>query len=82
MTCTFTNRKQQATGRIVVRKVTDPSPDPAGTSFDFTAGGGLESAEFSIADGGSRTFDELEPKAGYRLVEWRTPRLGRGEREL
>lgn len=70
VTCTFTNtERQEPSGTIVVRKITDPSPDPSGTSFGFTAGGGLSPASFSLEDGDSREFDNLLPRAGYSLAE-------------
>jgi hypothetical protein len=57
------------TGTIIVRKVTVPSPDPTDTSFAFTAGGGLSPASFSLKNGGSRTFANLVPQAGYSVAE-------------
>jgi hypothetical protein len=56
-------------GRLVVRKVTDPSPDPTDTSFSFSAGGGLTPGSFSLTNGESHTFDNLVPQAGYSLAE-------------
>ena len=73
VTCTFVNR-QLAT--LIVRKVTDPSPDPTATAFGFTAGGGLSPATFSLANGASRTFSNLAIKAGYSLAETVPRRLG------
>ena len=52
-----------------MRKVTVPSPDPTDTSFGFTAGGGLSPASFSLKNGGSRTFADLAPQAGYSVAE-------------
>jgi hypothetical protein len=71
VTCTFRNQLQNhlQPGTIIVRKVTNPSPDPSGASFSFTAGGGLSPTSFSLNDGESRTFDNLVPQAGYSLVE-------------
>jgi hypothetical protein len=58
VTCTFVNRLiPTETGTIVVAKTTDPAGDP--TSFDFDGGDAM--GEFSLADGGSRTFDSLPP---------------------
>ena len=54
---------------IVVSKVTVPSPDPTDTSFGFTGGGGLSPASFSLKNGGSRTFADLVPRAGYSVAE-------------
>jgi hypothetical protein len=72
VTCTFTNRRR---GTIIVRKVTDPAPDPGDTSFGFTAGGGLSPASFSLKNGESRMFANLVPQAGYSLAET-TPTSG------
>jgi hypothetical protein len=55
--------------RLVVRKVTNPSPDPTDTSFSFSAGGGLTPDSFSLKNGESHTFDNLVPQAGYSLAE-------------
>jgi hypothetical protein len=60
-------------GTIVVRKVTVPSPDPTGTSFAFTAGGGLTPTSFGLKNGESRTFSNLTPQAGYSLAETTPP---------
>src|SRR5918911_1078943 len=48
-------------GNIVVRKVTDPNPDPTNTSFSFTAGGGLSPSSFSLKNGESRTYSGINP---------------------
>jgi hypothetical protein len=69
VTCSFTNRKR---GRIVVTKDAQPN-DPQ--DFDFTAGGGLNPASFSLDDdsdptlSNTRTFDDLAPGSGYSLSE-------------
>src|SRR6266566_1458878 len=39
-------------GKIIIKKVTIPSPDPTSTSFAFTAGGGLSPTSFSLTNGG------------------------------
>src|SRR5207253_1148904 len=52
VTCTFTNRKR---GTIVVKKVTNPSPD---TTDSFTFSG---DAAGSIKDGGTITVPNLVP---------------------
>jgi hypothetical protein len=59
-------------GRIVVRKVPEPTPDPSNTSFNFTAAGGLSPGGFSLANGQTRTFDNLTPQSGYSLTEGAT----------
>src|ERR687888_806569 len=45
VTCTFTDRQR---GTIIVKKVTNPDPDPSNTSFPFTAAGGLTPSTFSL----------------------------------
>src|ERR671923_55349 len=64
--CTFTDRKK---GTIIVKKVTDPSPDPSNTSFPFTAGGGLSPTSFSLHNGDQQTFSNLTPGSGYNVSE-------------
>ncbi|MCB9100132.1 MAG: hypothetical protein H6632_11360 [Anaerolineales bacterium] len=56
VTCVYTNTKLST---LIVRKVTNPSPDPTTTSFNFTAGGGLTPPTFSLANGGVQTFTNL-----------------------
>lgn len=53
ITCIFQNTKR---GTIVVRKVTDPSPDPTDTSFSFSG-----DVSGSIPNGGTLTRDNLLP---------------------
>ncbi len=60
----------QNCGSIIIRKQTDPSPDPTGTSFDYTTMGGLVPATFSLVDGGSENFQSPEILAGpYSVTE-------------
>ena len=74
VTCTFANRKR---GKVVV--VENALPDSA-QDFDYTAGGGLSPANFSLdddADGtlpASQTFDDVVPGGGYSLAQ--TPPSG------
>src|ERR671934_195747 len=66
VTCTFTDRKR---GTIIVKKVTNPSPDPSNTSFSFTAGGGLTPTSFSLKNGDQQTFSNVAPGSGYNVTE-------------
>src|ERR671934_131028 len=66
VTCTFTDRQR---GTIIVKKVTNPSPDPSGTSFSFSAGGGLSPSSFSLKNGEQQTFSNLTPESGYSVSE-------------
>src|SRR5438876_9061360 len=56
-------------GTIIVKKVTDPSPDPSNTSFSFTAGGGLAPSAFSLMNGDQQTFSDVTPGNGYSVAE-------------
>ena len=60
VTCTYTNRKR---GRIAVRKITDPNPDPTDTRFAFTG-----AATGSIRNGEALSVDNLVPGT-YRVTE-------------
>ncbi|MBW1789937.1 MAG: hypothetical protein JRK53_25535 [Deltaproteobacteria bacterium] len=42
---------------------------PDGGSFDFTAGGGLSPTNFSLGNGGSQVFSDLEPGVSYGVTE-------------
>jgi len=66
VTCTLTNTQL---GRLIVRKVTNPNPDRTNAQFSFTAGGGLAPATFTLRNGQSRLFANLEPGSGYSIVE-------------
>src|SRR5919204_1259012 len=48
-------------GTIIVKKVTNPSPDPSDTSFSFTAGGRPGPALFSLKNGQQQTFSNVTP---------------------
>src|SRR5919197_2370709 len=56
-------------GNIIVKKVTDPNPDPTDTSFSFTAGGGLSPTSFSLKNGESKTYMGINPGSGYSVSE-------------
>jgi CSLREA domain-containing protein len=58
--CTYMNRKR---GRIAVRKITDPNPDPTDTRFAFTG-----AATGSIRNGEALSVDNLVPGT-YRVTE-------------
>ena len=69
VTCTFTNNKP---GRIVV--VMDADPNDA-QDFNFTTGGGLTPASFTLDDDGDPTFERIQniynviPGGGYSISE-------------
>lgn len=66
VTCTFVNKQR---GTLVIRKVTVPSPDRTDSSFAFTTDNTLPLNNFSLKNGESSTFDNLEPRSGYRVRE-------------
>jgi hypothetical protein len=60
----------QNCGSIIINKQTVPSPDPTGTSFNYTTTGGLVPATFSLLDGGSENFQSPEIQEGsYSVTE-------------
>jgi len=56
-------------GKIIIKKVTIPSPDPTDTSFNYTAGGGLSPTSFSLKNGGTQTYDPVFAGSGYSVSE-------------
>ncbi len=58
-------------GEIIIRKVTDPSPDPTNTSFDFTLAGGPSNLNqsFSLHDGEQHSSGEVFAGSGYSAAE-------------
>jgi hypothetical protein len=56
-------------GRVIIRKVTDPSPDPTDTSFGYTTTGGLNPATFSLKNGESRDYGGNVFAGGYSVTE-------------
>jgi hypothetical protein len=66
-------------GRVIIRKVTDPSPDPTDTTFTYTTTGGLDPATFGLKDGefldyggdvfaGSYSVTEDDPGPNFSLT--------------
>src|ERR671922_199592 len=66
VTCTFADRQR---GTIIVKKVTNPSPDPSDTSFPFTAGGGLSPSSFNLKNGQQPTYSNVLPGSSYSVSE-------------
>jgi Bacterial Ig-like domain (group 3) len=55
-------------GQIIIRKVTSPSPDVAGTSFSYTDN--IDSTgTFSLKDGGSKDFGSSVLQGSYTVTE-------------
>jgi hypothetical protein len=77
-------------GTIIVKKVTEPSPDPTNTSFQYTTTGGLTPATFSLSNGGTQTYGpgtvlagsysvtESAPPAGWTLKKLECTATGEG----
>jgi len=56
-------------GRVIIRKVTDPSPDPTSTSFAYTTTGGLSPSTFNLTNGQSRDYGGSVPQGAYSVTE-------------
>jgi len=56
-------------GRIIINKVTIPSPDPTDTTFNYTAGGGLDPTSFGLKNGQSRLYENVFAGSGYSVAE-------------
>jgi len=58
-------------GTIVIEKVTDPSPDPTDTAFDFTLTGGDSALNeaFSLKNGENFTAAGVQASDGYAAAE-------------
>lgn len=56
-------------GGVIIRKVTDPSPDPTNTTFDYTTTGGLDPATFSLQDGGVQDYGSEVFAGQYSVTE-------------
>src|SRR6266498_1586904 len=63
-------------GTIIVKKVTEPSPDPTNTSFQYTTTGGLTPATFSLSNGGTHTYGPGTVLAGSYSVTESAPPAG------
>jgi len=63
-------------GTIIVKKVTEPSPDPTNTSFQYTTTGGLTPATFSLSNGGTQTYGPGTVLAGSYSVTESAPPAG------
>jgi hypothetical protein len=56
-------------GRIIIRKVTNPSPDPTTTTFNYTTTGGLSPASFGLTNGTSQDYGNTVPVGSYSVTE-------------
>ena len=56
-------------GRVIIRKVTDPSPDPTDTTFNYTTTGGLNPATFGLKNGENRNYGGEVQAGSYSVTE-------------
>jgi hypothetical protein len=56
-------------GRVIIRKVTDPSPDPTDTTFTYTTTGGLDPATFGLKNGEFRDYGGEVFAGSYSVTE-------------
>jgi hypothetical protein len=56
-------------GRVIIHKVTDPSPDPTDTTFSYTTTGGLNPATFTLKNGGTRDYGTTVFAGNYSVTE-------------
>jgi hypothetical protein len=56
-------------GRVIIRKVTDPSPDPLDTTFQYTTTGGLNPATFGLKNGQFRDYGGTVQAGTYSVTE-------------
>jgi hypothetical protein len=59
----------QNCGSVIIRKETNPSPDPLETDFDFTATGGLDPSTFALADGEDQDYGAEVEAGSYSVTE-------------
>jgi hypothetical protein len=55
-------------GRVIIRKVTSPSPDPTGTSFAYTTTG-TDLSSFSLKNGENKDFGSNVHAGSYSVTE-------------
>lgn len=56
-------------GSVIIRKVTDPSPDPTDTTFDYTTTGGLDPATFDLKNGEAQDYGNEVQTGSYSVTE-------------
>jgi hypothetical protein len=56
-------------GRVIIRKVTDPSPDPTDTTFTYATTGGLDPETFGLKNGESRDYGGEVFAGSYSVTE-------------
>lgn len=56
-------------GTVIIRKVTDPSPDTTDSTFDYTTTGGLDPSTFDLKDGESQDYGATVQAGEYSVTE-------------
>jgi hypothetical protein len=56
-------------GRVIIRKVTSPSPDATDTTFQYTTTGGLNPATFGLKNGQNRNYGNTVQQGDYSVTE-------------
>ena len=56
-------------GGVIIRKVTNPSPDPTDTTFNYTTTGGLDPATFALKNGENRDYGSTVFAGSYSVTE-------------
>lgn len=56
-------------GTVIIRKVTDPSPDDTDTTFDYTTTGGLDPSTFDLKDGENQDYGATVQAGEYSVTE-------------
>ena len=69
-------------GKIIIKKVTIPSPDPTDTSFSYTAGGGLTPTSFSLKNGEMPDVRQRVRGLGLQRRRDGAGQLGTGQRRV
>jgi Prealbumin-like fold domain len=56
-------------GQIIIRKVTDPNPDPTDTTFSYTTTGGLTPSTFGLKNGQKQDYGSSVQQGSYSVTE-------------
>jgi hypothetical protein len=56
-------------GKVIIRKVTDPSPDPLDSTFSYSTTGGLSPASFTLKNGGAQDYGNQVHQGSYSATE-------------
>jgi hypothetical protein len=56
-------------GQVIIRKVTDPSPDPTDSTFTYTTTGGLDPATFGLKNGQHLDYGDEVFAGSYSVTE-------------